>query len=66
MEKEWWNKAIKRLEDMPVEEFAKLVEKVDEVQFPFPAENIVLPKNEKECGYRCIAGAYFIMRGSMR
>ena len=44
MEKEWWDKAIKRLEDMPVEEFAKLVEKVDEVQLPFPVENIVLPK----------------------
>ena len=51
MGKEWWNKAIKHLEDMPMEEFAKLVEKVDEVKIPFATEdmgkNIVLPAKEK-------------------
>lgn len=49
MEKEWWDKAIKRLEDMPLEEFAKLVEKVDEIKLPIPTENIILPKREEDC-----------------
>lgn len=55
MEKEWWNKAIKHLEAMPMEEFAKLVEKVDEVKIPFTTEdiekNIVLPAKEKKCSF---------------
>lgn len=46
MQKEWWANAIKRLEDMPMEEFEKLVEKAEKVKLPFPADNIVLPETE--------------------
>ena len=42
MEKEWWENAIKHLEDMSMKEFAELVEKAEEVKLPFPADNIVL------------------------
>ncbi len=51
MTKEWWNKAIKHLDEMPMEEFAKMVEKVDDVKITFPAENIVLPANQNECAF---------------
>jgi len=33
--KEYWEKVIKRIEEMPMEEFAELVKKVDEIDLPF-------------------------------
>ena len=46
MEKEWWENAIKHLENMSMKEFEELVEKVEGVKLPFPADNIVLPETE--------------------